>query len=111
MLPERLSNGICSLNPNEDRLVLACEMEFDPSGRKTRHRVFEAVFRSHHRCVYETLQQYFERPKDSGHEYSPQVRDSLDACVAQTHGNALPSASGDYTWVDVSAGLAFGYSY
>lgn len=78
MLPERLSNGICSLNPNEDRLVMACEMEFDPLGRKTRHRVFEAVFRSHHRCVYETLQQYYELPKEFGHEYSPKVRDSLD---------------------------------
>lgn len=78
MLPERLSNGICSLNPNEDRLVMACEMEFDPSGRKTRHRIFEAVFRSHHRCVYETLQQYYDRPGDNGHEYSPAVKDSLN---------------------------------
>jgi ribonuclease R len=79
MLPERLSNGICSLNPNEDRLVLVCEMDFDPSGRKTRHRVFEAVFRSHHRCVYETLQQFYDRPADTGHEYPPKVRDSLVA--------------------------------
>ncbi len=77
MLPERLSNGICSLNPNEDRLVLVCEMEFDASGRKTRHHVFEAVFRSHHRCVYETLQQFYDRPEDNGHEFSPRVRDSL----------------------------------
>jgi ribonuclease R len=78
MLPERLSNGICSLNPNEDRLVMVCEIEYDPVGRKTRHRVFEAVFKSHHRCVYETLQQYFDRPQDVGHEYSPRVRDSLN---------------------------------
>jgi ribonuclease R len=77
MLPERLSNGICSLNPNEDRLVMVCEMEFDQSGRKTRHRVLEAVFRSHHRCVYETLQSFYDRPSDTGHEYSPKVRDSL----------------------------------
>jgi len=79
MLPERLSNGICSLNPNEDRLVLACEMDFDPTGRKTRHRVFEAVFQSHHRCVYETLQQFFDRPGANGHDYAPRVRDSLMA--------------------------------
>jgi ribonuclease R len=77
MLPERLSNGICSLNPNEDRLVMVCEIEYDPLGRKTRHRVFEAVFRSHHRCVYETLQQFYDRPQDTGHEYSPRVRESL----------------------------------
>ena len=78
MLPERLSNGICSLNPNEDRLVMGCELEYDQTGRKVRHRVFEAVFRSHHRCVYETLQQYFERPNDNGHEYSPKVKESLN---------------------------------
>lgn len=77
MLPERLSNGICSLNPNEDRLVMACEMDFDGNGKKTRHRVFEAVFRSHHRCVYETLQQFYDRPNDSDHEYSPKVKESL----------------------------------
>lgn len=79
MLPERLSNGICSLNPNEDRLVMACEMDFDPTGRKTRHRVFEAVFRSHHRCVYETLQQFYDRPHDNSHDYSPKVKESLTA--------------------------------
>ncbi len=77
MLPERLSTGICSLNPNEDRLVMACEIEYDQTGRKLRHRVFEAVFRSHHRCVYETLQQFYDRPGDNGHEYAPKVKESL----------------------------------
>lgn len=77
MLPERLSNGLCSLNPNEDRLAMVCEMDFDPSGKKIRHEVMEAVFRSQHRCVYETLQQYYDRPNDGGHEYNPKVRESL----------------------------------
>lgn len=77
MLPERLSNGICSLNPNEDRLAMVCEMEFDASGKKLKQRVFEAVFQSKHRCVYETLQLFFENPEKSGYEYSPRVRDSL----------------------------------
>jgi ribonuclease R len=77
MLPERLSNGICSLNPHEDRLAMVCEMEFDPSGKKIRHRVLEAVFQSQHRCIYEPLQQFFERPGDAGHEYNPRVRESL----------------------------------
>jgi ribonuclease R len=77
MLPERLSNGICSLNPNEDRLAMVCEMDFDPSGKKIRHQVMEAVFISQHRCVYETLQQFYDRPNDMGHEYNPRVRESL----------------------------------
>lgn len=77
MLPERLSNGICSLNPNEDRLAMVCEIDFDATGRKLGHLVYEAVFRSQHRCVYETLQQFYDRPNDAGHEYNPRVRDSL----------------------------------
>ncbi|MGZ3710222.1 MAG: ribonuclease R family protein, partial [Bdellovibrionota bacterium] len=76
MLPERLSNGICSLNPNEDRLAMVAEIDFDITGRKIKHRVLEAVFRSQHRCVYETLQQFFDRP-ENGHEYNPKVRESL----------------------------------
>jgi ribonuclease R len=76
MLPERLSNGICSLNPNEDRLAMVAEIDFDLTGRKVKHRVLEAVFRSQHRCVYETLQQFFDRP-ENGHEYNPKVRESL----------------------------------
>lgn len=77
MLPERLSNGLCSLNPNEDRLVMVAEMDFDPSGRKIRHEVMEAVFKSQHRCIYETLQQFYDRPNDSDHEYNPRVKESL----------------------------------
>jgi ribonuclease R len=77
MLPERLSNGLCSLNPDEDRLVMVAEMDFDASGKKQRQKVYEAVFRSQHRCVYETLQQFYDRPNDTGHEYNPRVRESL----------------------------------
>ena len=77
MLPERLSNGLCSLNPNEDRLAMVCEMDFDASGKKIKHRVLEAVFQSQHRCVYETLQQFFDRPNDNGHEYNPRVKENL----------------------------------
>ena len=77
MLPERLSNGICSLNPHEDRLAMVAEMDFDAAGKKVKHRVLEAVFQSQHRCVYETLQQFYDRPEDTGHEYNPRVRESL----------------------------------
>jgi len=52
MLPERLSNGIASLRPGEDRLTLTVEMEFDAEGTRTRKRVFESVIRSHGRWTY-----------------------------------------------------------
>ncbi len=78
MLPERLSNGICSLNPNVDRLVLVAEMDFDQEGAKRSHKVYEAVFQSHHRCVYESLQEFYDKPA-APHPYSEKVVPSLQA--------------------------------
>ena len=55
MLPEALSNGLCSLRPEEDRLCVACEMFIDREGRILRSRFREAVMRSHARLVYEEV--------------------------------------------------------
>lgn len=52
MIPHRLSNGICSLNPDVDRLVLGCEMEIDEHGNVVQHDIFEAVIRSTERMTY-----------------------------------------------------------
>ncbi|MDR5860767.1 ribonuclease R [Halomonas eurihalina] len=52
MLPELLSNGLCSLNPDVDRLALVCEMNISKTGAISRYRFFEAVFRSHARLTY-----------------------------------------------------------
>jgi ribonuclease R len=52
MLPEILSNGLCSLNPDVDRLCMVCEMLIDAQGQVTRARFFEAVMRSHARLTY-----------------------------------------------------------
>src|SRR5262249_31119572 len=56
MLPERLSNGICSLRPDEDRLCLVSEMVFDRSGRRTATELYPAVMRSAARCTYDEVQ-------------------------------------------------------
>ena len=56
MLPERLSNGICSLNPEVDRLCLACEMHVDRRGRVTRAFFRDAVMRSRARLTYEEVE-------------------------------------------------------
>ena len=55
MLPEALSNGLCSLRPEEDRLCVACEMFIDRDGRILRSRFREALMRSHARLVYEEV--------------------------------------------------------
>jgi ribonuclease R len=52
MLPEKLSNGLCSLNPKVDRLCFVCEMNVTQSGKVTRSRFYEAVMRSAARLTY-----------------------------------------------------------
>ncbi|MGH7855372.1 MAG: ribonuclease R, partial [Candidatus Binatia bacterium] len=52
MLPEALSNGICSLNPDEDRLTKTACIEFDAKGRVIRSRFFNSVIRSQERMTY-----------------------------------------------------------
>ncbi|WP_110674710.1 ribonuclease R [Salinicola sp. RZ23] len=52
MLPELLSNGLCSLNPHVDRLTMVCEMNISQSGNISRYKFYEAVIRSHARLTY-----------------------------------------------------------
>ncbi|KJY65347.1 Ribonuclease R [Lactobacillus helsingborgensis] len=55
MLPFRLSNGICSLNEGQDRLVLSCEMEISPAGERVNYRIHPSVMRSHGRMTYNNV--------------------------------------------------------
>jgi ribonuclease R len=52
MLPEALSNGLCSLKPQVDRLAMVCEMELSGAGKLTGYRFFEAVIHSQARLTY-----------------------------------------------------------
>jgi ribonuclease R len=52
MLPEKLSNGLCSLNPEVDRLAMVCEMAIGPKGELARYEFYNAVFRSSARLTY-----------------------------------------------------------
>jgi len=61
MLPEALSNGWCSLRPNEDRGCLFVEMRIDAAGRKTRHRFGRGLVRSAARMTYEQVEQDQDR--------------------------------------------------
>ncbi len=58
MLPEVLSNGLCSLNPKVDRLVMVCEMEIGVTGNINSYKFHEGIIHSHARLIYEQVDQF-----------------------------------------------------
>ena len=63
MLPEELSNGLCSLNPAVDRLCMACDMMVAPSGEVKKYQFYPAVMHSHARFTYTEVAAILENPK------------------------------------------------
>lgn len=61
MLPEALSNGICSLNPRVDRLVLSAEMEIDKQGRTVDYKIYQGVINSKHRLTYQQVNAFYRK--------------------------------------------------
>lgn len=60
MLPKELSNGICSLNENVDRLVLACEMKINQEGHVLEHDIFEGIIKTTYRMTYKNVNEILE---------------------------------------------------
>jgi ribonuclease R len=60
MIPQRLSNGICSLNPQVPRLTMSCEMEITPLGEIVKHEIFPSVIQTTERMTYEAVNAILE---------------------------------------------------
>lgn len=60
MLPHKLSNGICSLNPNVERLAISCVMEIDNSGKTVDYEIFESVIKSRIQMTYKNVNKILE---------------------------------------------------
>lgn len=65
MLPEALSNGLCSLNPHVDRLCMVCDLKLSRTGRVTGYEFYPAVMYSKARLTYTQVGQYFEGATDA----------------------------------------------
>jgi len=80
MLPEKLSNGLCSLNPREDRLCMVCEMQISREGDVTKYQFYEAVMYSHARMTYTQVAQIIE---ERGSQEDANLRDQFAAILPQ----------------------------
>lgn len=73
MLPQKLSNGICSLNPNVDRYTISCIMEIDKNGQVLSHEIIPSVIHSSYRMTYNNVNKILDGDKDLQKEYEEVV--------------------------------------
>ena len=76
MLPESLSNGICSLNPKQDRLTLSCIMDINEQGEVVSHKICESVINSNERMTYNNVTKILQGDEELCKRYS-NILDSL----------------------------------
>ncbi|WP_032799855.1 ribonuclease R [Streptococcus sobrinus] len=83
MLPERLSNGICSLNPNVDRLTQSAIMEINPQGKVIKHTIIQTMIKTTFRMTYDDVNQMLAGNQEVIAQFRP-IMDSVSA-MAELH--------------------------
>ncbi|MFN1833656.1 ribonuclease R [Balneola sp. MJW-20] len=82
MLPEVLSNGVCSLRPHEDKLTYSCFMEIDPDGNLVDYSIEETIIHSKQRFTYEEAQQIID---GSNHKLSDKIHEAYALAQVLMH--------------------------
>lgn len=90
MLPKALSNGLCSLHPNVDRLVLTCEMEIDDKWNVLDSKVFEGVINSKYRLTYDFVRAFLEGELDENNDIN-YVEDEVEINIKKSDIKKLKS--------------------
>src|SRR5699024_7494894 len=65
MLPEKLSNGICSLNPNQERLAITAKMTIDSSGKVIDNKFYNSLIKSDYRLVYDDVNAFIDEGNET----------------------------------------------
>lgn len=84
MLPEQLCNGICSLNPDCERLAIACEMEIDLYGKVVNKEIFPTIIKSRYQMTYNNVNKIIDRNVELCKKYSdivPMIMDMYDLSI------------------------------
>ncbi|MEF9933113.1 MAG: ribonuclease R [Cetobacterium sp.] len=77
MFPREISNGICSLNPREDKLVFVCDMQIDPKGKIIDTETYKAVIKTAHRMTYTNVNKILAREPEFVEQYAD-IKDMVD---------------------------------
>ncbi|MFV8781415.1 ribonuclease R [Microbulbifer sp. SA54] len=85
MLPESLSNGLCSLNPRVDRLVIVCEMAISKSGKMTGYTFSEGVIHSHARLTYNQVNAFITSPNSRSGRHAARHLHGTDPHIQALH--------------------------
>ena len=84
MLPRKLSNGICSLNPFEKRLTMSCDMEIDAKGYVVNKKVYSSYIESKYRMTYKQVNQMIHGDQEVRDEF-PELTPKIDLAIELSH--------------------------
>lgn len=106
MLPERLSNGICSLNPGVDRFTLTVEFDLDATAKVSAYKLYPSAIRSDHRLDYESVERWLETGEGWPDDASRTLLTEFRTCAAALNKRRLERGGLDFesteakVWLD-----------